>query len=205
MVDPMAFGTGDLRFAWGDHICTIFENREQQMDIMVPFMAQGLRAEQRCIWASQPASSDLFRRKLTEIGADIPTLEASGQLLILPGMDHYLSNGLFEPKKVIDLTMTLYDDSVKAGYLGIRATGDASWLSERPVDIDVWDEYEREFGIRMQGKPVVVVCQYDARRFSGGFVVAALHTHPIVILGERVCRNPFFEAPTEAIGEQQVH
>ncbi len=205
MIDPMAFGYGDLAFSWGDHICTIFEDREQQMSVMVPFMSQGIKAGQRCIWASQPQSADLFRRRLAATGADLPTLEASGQLLILSGMDHYLSDGLFEPEKVIELTMALYQDSIRQGYLGIRATGDASWLSEHPVDLALWDEYEREFGLHIAGKPVVTVCQYDARRFSGQFLIAALQTHPIVILGDTVRRNPFYVAPEEATSRPTVH
>ena len=205
MVDPMAFGYGDLTFSWGDHICTIFENREQQMSVMIPFIAQGIRAQQRCIWASQPQSADLFRRRLRETGADLPTLEASGQLLILSGMEHYLSDGLFEPEKTIELTMALYQDSIRQGYRGIRATGDASWISDHPVDLELWEEYEREFGLQIAGKPVVTVCQYDARRFSGQFLIAALQTHPIVILGETVRRNPFYAAPEDLTSRPKVH
>jgi hypothetical protein len=206
MVDPMAFGYGDVQFEWGDHICTIFENREQQMSVMVPFMAQGLAAEQRCIWASQPSSGDLFRRRLSEAGADVATLEASGQLVILPAMDYYLTDGVFDMEKTLELALTLYEDSVRAGYAGIRATGDASWLGKDQVQLETWERYESEFGDRVAGKPAVVVCQYDVRRFSGPYIVAALHTHPIVILGETVCRNPFFSReehyPAE---ERQVH
>ncbi|MBN1459701.1 MAG: MEDS domain-containing protein [Armatimonadetes bacterium] len=206
MVDPMAFGYGDLQFEWGDHICTIFENREQQMSVMVPFMAQGIAAEQRCIWVSQPSSADLFRRRLADAGADVATLEASDQLLILPATDYYLTDGIFDADRTLELALTVYEDSIRAGYAGIRATGDVSWLSERPVELEAWERYESEFGSTMAGKPGVVVCQYDARRFSGAYIVAALHTHPIVILGETVCRNPFFSReehyPTE---ERQVH
>ena len=206
MIDPMAFGYGDLQFEWGDHICTIFENREQQMSVMVPFMAQGIAAEQRCIWASQPASADLFRRRLAAAGADVTTLEASDQLVILPGMDYYLRDGVFDADRIIELTLALYDDSIRAGYAGVRATGDASWLSEHPVELETWERYESEFGNRIVGKPAVVVCQYDARRFSGAYVVAALHTHPTVILGETICHNPFFSREEHyGAEERQVH
>ncbi len=206
MDDPMAFGYGDLRFSWGDHICTIFETREQQMAIMVPFMAQGLSVNQRCVWASSEPAAEEFRRALTRAGGDVPTLEASGQLLIIPEVDYYLHDGVFEPERTLDLGLTLYEDSLRAGYTGIRATGDISWLGNGPVDLDLWERYEHEFTERLRGKPVVAVCQYDQRRFSGAFVVAALHTHPIVILGETVCRNPFLTSPPAELDERrQVH
>jgi hypothetical protein len=206
MTDPMAFGYGDLRFSWGDHICTIFQNREQQMAVMVPFMAHGLAVGQRCVWASPKTAAEEFRRALTGAGGDVPSLEASGQLLIIPDVDYYLQGGIFEPERTLQLAQTLYEDSMREGYSGIRATGDVSWLTGEPVDLDLWERYEHEFTARSEGKAVVTVCQYDQRRFSGGFVVAALHTHPIVILGETVCRNPFLTSPPEEFEDRrEVH
>jgi hypothetical protein len=206
MVDPMAFGHGDVRFEWGDHICTIFETREQQMSLMVPFVLQGIQAEQRCIWASPTGSAELFRQRLTEGGADVPTLEASGQLIVIPDVDYYLTEGVFDPDRTLELAETLYEDSVKHGYTGIRATGDCSWAADGPVDLERWEQYEHAFTDQLAGKGAVVVCQYDMRRFSGAFIVAALHTHPVVILGETVCRNPFFSRGEDFLAEKrQVH
>ena len=206
MVDPTAFGYGDLRFSWGDHICTIFENREQQMEVMVPFVVQGLRAEQRCVWASPKSAAELFRRRLAEAGADLPTLEASGQLLIIPDTDYYLSDGVFVLERTLELAKTLYEDSLRQGYTAIRAAGDCSWAAEAPVDVELWEKYEREFGEQIAGKPAVVVCQYNMRQFPRAHVLAALRTHPIVILGETVCRNPLFSKEHGMMAdERQVH
>ena len=205
MADATAFGYGDLHFTWGDHICTIFENRGQQMSVMVPFMVQGIQEGQRCVWASPEPAAAAFREELMKAGADLPTLEASGQLIIIPAVDYYLHDGVFEPEKTLELAELLYEDSVRSGYTGIRATGDVSWLEGDPVDLELWEGYERTFTERLRGKRVVTVCQYDQRRFSGAYVVAALHTHPIVILGETVCRNPFF-VEEEAMAERpQIH
>jgi hypothetical protein len=206
MTDPMAFGHGDLRFSWGDHICTIFENREQQMAVMIPFMAHGLAAGHRCVWVSPETAADEFRRALTRAGGDVPTLEASGQLLIIPDVDYYLHDGIFQPERTLALLATLCEDSLREGYTGMRATGDISWLATRPVDVDLWERYEHQFTERTRREPIVTVCQYDQRRFSGAFVVAALHTHPIVILGETVCQNPFLTSPPEEFEERrEVH
>ncbi len=42
-MDPTAFGYGDLNFSWGDHICAIYDDPGQQMDVAIPFMRQGIR------------------------------------------------------------------------------------------------------------------------------------------------------------------
>ena len=47
---PNTFGYSDLRFNWGDHICAFFDDHLQQMEVMVPYIATGLQAKQRCVW-----------------------------------------------------------------------------------------------------------------------------------------------------------
>ena len=195
MVDPTAFGFRDLNFRWGDHICAVFENHDQQMAVMVPFMTAGLRAGQRCVWVSPPASSDAFRKALARAGEDLPTLEASSQLIILPDVEFYLHDGVFEPDRTMELGMTLLQDGQRSGYSTMRITSDLSWLRGWRVDEERWESYEHLVTQRMEQASVVAVCQYDHRQLSSRLVLAALHTHPIVILGETVCVNPFFSPP----------
>src|SRR5574340_724745 len=110
VTDPTAFGYGDFNFSWGDHICAIFDNHAQQMEVMLPFMANGLRAKQRCVWVGTESSCTSLRKALTAIGGDLPTLEASGQLVILPITDYYLQDGLFVPTRSMGLLQTLLRD-----------------------------------------------------------------------------------------------
>jgi hypothetical protein len=205
MVDPTAFGYGDIRFRWGDHICAVFENHHQQMAVMVPFVTHGLRAGQRCVWISPPASSHTFRQALARTGADLRTLEASSQLIILPDVEFYLHDGVFEPDRTMELGLTLLQDGQRSGYSTMRVTSDLSWLTGRSVDEERWESYEHLVTQRIEQVPVVAVCQYDHRQLSGKLVLAALHTHPIVILGETVCANPFFSPPaTDGPGRHDV-
>jgi hypothetical protein len=41
--------------------------------------------------------------------------------------------------------------------------------------------------------PICIVCTYDRRQVSGSIVVAAMRTHPAVILGTTFRANPFYE------------
>jgi len=130
MVDPMAFGCADLSFSWGDHICTIYEDYDQQMTVMLPFMSQGLQAGQRCVWISSPASAQRFREALAGIGSDRLTLEASGQLVIVDEIGFYVHDGLFRPDRTLALGRALLLDGQRQGYLKWTAFKDQQvWLS----------------------------------------------------------------------------
>ena len=194
MIDPNYFGYAGFRFSWGDHICAIFDLPGQQEEIMGGFMAQGLAASQRCVWVASPFSAERFRRMMRAIEADLPTLEASGQLLVVSDVEFYLKKGLFEPDRTMDLLRALLEDGQRQGYETMRMATDMSWLMSGRADLEVWEEYEGRLTQEVAGLPVVMVCQYDRRQVSGSIVVAAFRTHPIVVLGDTIHENPFYAA-----------
>jgi hypothetical protein len=205
IVEATAFGHGDFHFCWGDHICAIFDDPEQQMAVMLPFIVQGLRAAQRCVWVAPPAGAERFRQALAGIGGDLPTLEASGQLIIIPDVGFYLQDGLFVPARTLALGRALLEDGRRQGWEAMRITGEASFLRDRQVDVNRWESSERQVSLHMEGAPVVAVCQYWRCGLPGSLIDSALRTHPIVILGEGIHESPFFGAALpEAAGRQRL-
>lgn len=194
MTDPTDFGYGGFKFTWGDHICAIFADRQQQMEVMGPFVSAGIRAGQRCLWVAPPESAAALRQWLSDAGGDLPSLEASGQLLLIEAVEFYLQDGIFEPDRTLDLVHTVLEDSRSEGYSTIRVAADVSWLGEGRVDAARWEDYEARLTHAVSPLPLVVVCQYDQRQVSGELLVTALHTHPSVILGDRFRQNPFYAA-----------
>lgn len=204
-VDATAFGHDDFHFSWGDHICAIFDDPDQQMTVMLPFIAQGLRAAQRCVWVAPPAGAERFRRALAGIGGDLPTLEASGQLIIIPDIEFYLQDGLFVPARILALGRALLEDGRREGWGAMRIAGEASLLRDRQVDVHLWESYQKQVTLSIAKAPLVAVCQYWRRGLPGSLMDSALRTHPIVILGESVHESPFFEAPPpEAIDRYRL-
>jgi hypothetical protein len=197
--DPTAFGWGDFSFSWGEHVCAVFENPEQQMAVMVPFVTHGLRAGQRCVWVSPSASASRFRRALLRCGADLPTLEASGQLIIISDVEFYLRDGLFDPDRTLELGLALLEDGQRCGWTAMRVAGEASFLRTGLIDVALWERYEEQVTRCVAGAALVAVCQYDRRRVPSSFIAAALRTHPVVILGETICHSPFFAADVPSV------
>jgi len=190
-VDPTDFGALGFRFSWGDHICGIFDSHAQQMETMGAFVAAGLISGQRCVWVGPPASSRALRGQLAGIGADLSTLEASGQLLLLPDADFYLRGGLFDIERNLDLLYTLLQENQRDGYLTMRFAGDLAYVQTGELDLRAWEEYESRLTVEARGLPVVVICQALRRQLTGSHIVAAFRSHPLVLLGDAIHENPF--------------
>ena len=39
---------------WGTHLCQFYENKEDLIDILVPYFAEGLRNNEFCMWVTSP-------------------------------------------------------------------------------------------------------------------------------------------------------
>jgi len=191
-VDPTHFGYGDLRFSWGDHICAIFDDPSQQAEVMGGFIAQGLRATQRCVWVGPASSAGSFREMLAGMGGDLPTLEGSGQLVIVSDVDFYLRDDLFDPDRTLDLLRVLLKEGQRQGYRAMRIATDVSWLRGHRMDPSTWESFEGRLTQEVSVLPVVLVCQYDRRQVSRAIIEAAFRTHPIVILGGTIHQNPLY-------------
>ncbi|UCC68886.1 MAG: MEDS domain-containing protein [Armatimonadota bacterium] len=205
MLDATAFGYHDFGFSWGDHICAVFDDRAQQMEIMGAFVATGLRAVQRCVWVAPQESSDALRDALADIGGDLATLESSGQLLIISEVEFYLHEGIFEPGRTMELLSTILEDNRREGYSTMRVASDVSWLGDRSPSPELWERFEARLTREVSNRPLVMVCQYSRRQVSGSILVAALHTHPIMILGDKFRQNPFYLSdPLDAPGPREI-
>ncbi len=199
-----AFGFGGYRFSWGDHICAIFDDPQQQMELMSRFVAEGLRAVQLCVWVSPPGSAGRFRAALARIGGDLPSLEAASQLVVLADADFYLEGGVFQPARTMALLRTLLEQGRRDGYTTMRMATDVSCLRDERMDPTRWERFEADLTHEVSRLPAVLVCQYDRAQIPGSAVVAAFRTHPLVILGDRLYENPFVAVSGDAPEPSEV-
>ena len=68
---------GDI--PWGTHLCQFYESKQDLIDILVPYFAEGLHSNEFCMWVTSPP---------------LEVAEAKNALAkILPDMDEYLRKG----------------------------------------------------------------------------------------------------------------
>ena len=79
------------------------------------------------------------------------------------------------------------------------------WSAKRMPGIEKVLEYEARANVAWLG-PVnqfmdAVVCAYDLSQFGAGFVIDVMRTHPMVLIGGVLQRNPFYVEPDDFLRE----
>src|SRR3972149_9061501 len=71
---------GDI--PWGTHLCQLYETKQDLIDILVPYFAEGLRNNEFCIWVTSPP---------LEVEQAKKALEKA-----VPNIDEYIRKGQIE-------------------------------------------------------------------------------------------------------------
>jgi hypothetical protein len=188
----------------GDHLCLIYETPEEQSAAVVPFMRDGLAREQQCFYIADERTVAEVRQALREAGVDVALQEARGALRIVSKRETYLRDGVFDPTAMIALLDGATAEAVARGYTALRVTGEMTWALGLEAGTERLLEYEASLNDFFPGSRALAICQYNRTRFSPEIIYGVLRTHPIAIVGRRVCRNPYYDGPEAARGTEPL-
>ena len=87
------------------------------------------------------------------------------------------------------------------GFSGVRVIIEKTWLLELAVSGDRLIEYEVCIDQTVPTSRIVLICQYNRAQFGPAVIHDVLRTHSLIILGDQVCPNPFYEPPELAQGQ----
>lgn len=186
----------------GDHLCLIYETPEEQFAAVVPFMRDGLAGEQQCFYIADERTVAEVREALRGAGVDVATEEEQGALRIVSKRETYLRAGVFDPAAMIALLNGATAEAVARGYTALRVTGEMTWALGPEAGTERLLEYEASLNDFFPGSRALAICQYNRKRFSPDIIYGVLRTHPIAIVGRRVCRNPFYDRSEVTVGTE---
>ena len=87
------------------------------------------------------------------------------------------------------------ESALNAGFTGLRACGDMSWLVEHPAGAERIVEYEALLNPLFRGIRALGMCQYDRARLPPSALDHAMATHPTVTVGGGLVDNIFYRPP----------
>jgi hypothetical protein len=178
----------------GSHICLLYDTLEEQTAAIVPFMRHGIERGYRCLYVVDDlTAADV----ILALGAcaDVMGAVRSGALFIQTKQDTYLRDGHFEPDAMLAFLDDAIDDAVAGGYERFHGTGEMTWALGAERGCDRLLEYETGLTARIAGRPAMILCQYNRRRFPPELIRDVLRAHPLAIIGEHVYRNRFYDQP----------
>ena len=188
-----------------DHLCLIYESKEEWRAMVVPFISIGLRQGEKCIYVVDTSTAEEIRNYLLEEGVDVDSAEKSGQLSILDETEAYTREGSFDPDKMIDLLISETGRAVSEGYPALRVTGEMTWVLRGHPGSEKLLEYEAKLNRDLFPQhPCLAICQYDRWRFAPEIIKGVVMTHPLLVRSNRVYRNFYYIPPEEFLGQKRA-
>jgi len=185
----------------GMHICTFFRTAEERYRVLMPFIREGMEQGDRAFHIINPSLRGDHTQRIAEVGIDTVQAEVEGQLEIIGWDEAYLRSGSFNPSEMLALLPVLLNKGRARGFPITRFIADVAWVLNNPGAVDRMLDYECRVNLALPKAGDIVICSYDLDTVDASMVVTAMRTHPIVLIGGMVQRNPFYVPPEELLKE----
>jgi DcmR-like sensory protein len=188
----------------GDHVCTLYSTREEQIAAAIEYVRGGLGRGERCLYVCGEHSPDEFRAALAAAGIDAAAEEKRGALLLITKHEGHLKTGAFDPYAMIAMLRTAVADALNAGFQGLCAAGDMNWVLDEAEGTGQLREYEKLLNDFYPNQRALGLCQYNRRTFPARFLDDCMATHPHVrVEGPLLLTNPFYGLPAGALSGEK--
>jgi hypothetical protein len=176
----------------GAHVCHLFEDTNEQKAVVLPFLFEGLRQGESCLYITGRQSVDDWYLELQAHGIDVQRERQRNALEVITGAEYRRPEGFTSTIKAREL-LGFINDRLQ-DFPSVRIAGDVAWESDPPLPADKLCHWEATANLVFEFLDVVTICQYDISADSPALIHSALRTHPQVILRQQLYLNPFYEA-----------
>ena len=161
---------GGIALAQGTHMCSFYTSDAGRTKLAVGFLADGLRQGSACHLLANDASTRDVLAQLEQHVSDIQADIDAGRLVLQSYGDSIAAH--------LESVEAALIASVRRGAQAIRVLGNVSEspFTTQSIDriVQYEQDYERLFARRF---PLVTLCQYDARKYSGVELCSVLNCH----------------------------
>lgn len=175
------------------HICGFFDSKEQQYEVILPYIMEGLEGNDKVINILEGSRHGEHCRCLAENGISITEKLVSGQLEVLASENTYIKDAEFAAEKMYKMLESNLLSASRAGYESVRACGDMVWALKNLPGTDELLEYEESLNELTPKHSCSLICMYDINSFSPKMLEDVLRTHPYVIRDGKITKNPDYK------------
>jgi hypothetical protein len=166
-----------FRFRNGNHACVFYRSEDSLLELLTPYIAEGLQQGERCFCAQKPAILKRLLSDLRILGIDAEKEIHRGALQLHTEDEAYFPSKKFEPAAMIDMLLRSINESQQQGYAAFRSAGELSWAVRGWDVCDRVIEYEKVVEEIFPSRPAIGLCQYSVEDFPPGVLDAVLATH----------------------------
>lgn len=170
---------GGIELAVPAHLATYYGSDQGRLRLTLPFLTDGLRAGQQCFLAASGPVLDLYREALRrQDGVDFDRAEHDGGFGVIQFDDGTAPGAIAQWEDAFGRLLARKLSLIRI--VGEMLTERTTFRSEDEMLL-----YEEQFEVMYKRYPVVVICQYDVRGFSGLALLRSLKAHP-GLYGQRI-------------------
>jgi len=183
------------------HVCAFFNGDDEQYRILLPFIRDGFERGDKAVHVVNPDRRCDHLQRLAGIGIDVQATQQSGQLEVQATTESYLRDGRFDQDRMLAAFEEMASGNAKGGFPLSRIVCQMEWAAEGRSHINDLIEFESRINDLWSRHDDAVICVYDLTKFGGDTVVDIMRTHPMIVIGGILQRNPFFVPPQEFLRE----
>lgn len=166
---------------WGTHFCLFHQTQEELLEVLVPFLAQGLQNNELCVWiASGPSEVDQAKQLLGLVVKNLDEYIRRGQIEILDYSRWYRSTDQLQVDDLMQRWAEKLRLALASGYQGLRATGSTHWLEKQ--DWPFFLTYEAAVSDTIGQCRVIAMCNYDLARCGPFEIIDLASKHQFTLI-----------------------
>ena len=160
---------GPVTVTHGSHLCGMYDTDLGRLTLAVPFLLGGLNEGSVCFLVGPPRVRNEILKQLKKRRPSLQADIDAGYLI----QSEYHAGSRAQTKYF----RALLDEKVAEGAQSFRVIGDM-WGMRSKVNEESLVEYEADYDrLIARNYPVVTICIYDARKFSGVEILNVLKGH----------------------------
>jgi MEDS: MEthanogen/methylotroph, DcmR Sensory domain len=196
---PISFAGSSL--AETRHVCAFFNSEEEEYRVLLPFIKDGFACGHKAVHVVNPEQRAEHLDRLTAAGIDAAQAERSGQFELRTSVETYLRDGQFDKERMLHAFEQIASGNAGGEFPLSRIVCRMDWAAEGKSYTDDLIEFESRVNHVWEHHDDAVICTYHLGQFGGDTVIDIMRTHPMIIIGGTLQRNPFFVPPAEFLQE----
>lgn len=148
------------------HLILTYRGEEPPWRPVFSFLTTGAAANGRLLYVYDRTDPKDVQLRLREARLDVDSLLSSGQLRFQSAEEHYLTDGTFEPARIIERGRRALEETRRDGFDGLHVVGETGCTAALDIPVESIVEYERRVGELLSQTPIEALCLYPADRFD---------------------------------------
>jgi signal transduction histidine kinase len=174
------------------HACVFYDGRDEEVAMVASYVRVGLERRELCVCIVDDGRERILDALSSE-GVDAQAQLREGRLV-------FFEKQLARHLTTLDMLGKIEEwteGARRAGHAGCRITGEMTWALDGGGSLKQLAEFEAQLNLNQvyERHACIGLCQFDVRRFTPELLREMIMLHPFVVVGDRVCRNPYHVPP----------